>query len=117
MRYNQLGRSGLLVSELCLGTMTFGDGAGVYANLGAVQVGEAEKLIGKAVDRGVNFLDSADAYAFGRSEEVTGQAIKNLAVRREDLVIATKVYHAMSKGVNDIGGTRKHIMDSVKGSL
>jgi aryl-alcohol dehydrogenase-like predicted oxidoreductase len=117
MRYNQLGRSGLFVSEICLGTMTFGSGAGFWKNIGSVGVADAERLIALAQESGVNFLDTADVYSEGESEKVTGQALKNLGIRRNDFVVATKVYNRMGPGVNDRGASRGHIMDSIKGSL
>src|SRR6201985_893569 len=88
MRYNQLGNSGLFVSELCLGTMTFGAGTGFWKNIGQVGGAEAEALIGRAIERGVNFIDTADVYSDGDSEKITGQALKNLNVKRSDVVVA-----------------------------
>ncbi len=116
MRYNQLGRTGLLVSELCLGTMTFG-GSGMFSVVGQVQQDEADALVKAAIDAGVNFLDTANVYSQGRSEEITGQAIRNLGIRREDVVIATKVMGPMGEGPNARGTSRGHIMDQVKASL
>jgi aryl-alcohol dehydrogenase-like predicted oxidoreductase len=117
MRYNQLGNSGLFVSELCLGTMTFGTGTGFWKNIGQVGVAEAEKLIACATGKGVNFIDTADVYSDGDSEKITGQAIKNLGLKRSDVVVATKVYNRFGSGVNDRGASRAHILDGVKGSL
>jgi aryl-alcohol dehydrogenase-like predicted oxidoreductase len=117
MRYHQLGNSGLFVSELCLGTMTFGSGAGFWKNIGQVGVAEAEKLIAAAAGRGVNFIDTADVYSDGDSEKITGQALKNLGMKRSDVVVATKVYNRFGDGVNDRGASRAHIMDGIKGSL
>ena len=77
MRHKPLGRTGLFVSELCLGTMTFGGSAGMWAQIGQLQQADAERLIGQAVDAGVNFIDTADVYAGGASEEITGQALRN----------------------------------------
>lgn len=116
MRYNQLGRTGLLVSELCLGTMTFG-GEGFFKAVGQVQQDEADQLVKAAIDAGVNFLDTANVYSSGLSERITGQAIRNLGIRREDVVIATKVLGPMGPGPNDRGASRGHIMDQVKASL
>lgn len=116
MRYNQLGRTGLLVSELCLGTMTFG-GDGMFKAIGQVQQDEADQLLKTAVDAGVNFVDTANVYSNGLSERITGQAIKNLGLRREDVVLATKVLGPMGAGPNDRGASRGHIMDQVKASL
>jgi aryl-alcohol dehydrogenase-like predicted oxidoreductase len=117
MRYNRLGRTGLYVSEICLGAMTFGGGGGIWGQIGALdQVGTTE-LIRRSLEAGVNFIDTADVYSFGRSEELLGQALKDLGTRREDVVIATKVYGEMGAGPNDRGASRGHIMDSVKASL
>lgn len=116
MRYNQLGRTGLLVSELCLGTMTFG-GEGLFKAIGQVEQDEADQLLKAAVDAGVNFVDTANVYSNGLSERITGQAIKNLGLKREDIVLATKVLGPMGKGPNDRGASRGHIMDQVKASL
>ena len=116
MRYNQLGRTGLLVSELCLGTMTFG-GEGLFKTIGQVQQDEADALLKAAVDAGVNFIDTANVYSNGLSEQITGQAIKNIGLKREDVVLATKVLGPMGTGPNDRGASRGHIMDQVKASL
>ena len=117
MRHRPLGQTGLFVSELCLGTMTFGGSEGMWANLGALQQGDAERLIGQALDAGINFLDTADVYAAGASEQITGQALKNLKIPREDVVVATKVFGEMGKSANSRGATRHHILDGVKASL
>jgi aryl-alcohol dehydrogenase-like predicted oxidoreductase len=116
MRYNPLGRTGLFVSELCLGTMTFG-GEGFFAYMGQVKQDEADALLRAAVDAGVNFIDTANVYSQGLSEEITGQAIKNLGLKREDVVLATKVMGPMGEGPNSRGNSRGHIMDQVKASL
>ena len=86
MRYNLLGRTGVFVSELCLGTMTFG-GKGFWEVVGRLGQGEAEALIGTALDAGVNFIDTADAYSEGESERLLGTALKSLARPREQLVL------------------------------
>ncbi len=117
MRYRPLGRTGLFVSELCLGTMTFGGSEGMWAVMGALQQSDAERLVGQALDAGVNFIDTADVYAAGAAEQVTGQALKNLKIPREDVVVATKVFGEMGKGPNSRGATRHHIIDGVKASL
>lgn len=116
MKYKTLGNTGLFVSELCLGTMTFG-GNGVWANMGNTQQDEARHLIARALEHGINFIDTADIYSFGTSETIVGQALKDLGVRREDVVIATKVNGPMGLGPNDAGNSRGHILDSVKASL
>jgi len=117
MRHKMLGRTGLLVSELCLGTMTFGGGEGMWRQIGALQQDEAERLVGTAIDAGINLLDTADVYAGGLSEEITGQALRNLKVKREDILVATKVFGETGKGPNARGNTRSHIIDAVKASL
>ncbi len=117
MRYNQLGRTGLFVSELCLGTMTFGGGDGIWRAIGDLQQAEADKLIGRALDAGINFIDTANVYSSGQSEEITGQALKNLKIARDQVVVATKVMGQMGEGPNQRGTSRYHIMDSVKASL
>jgi aryl-alcohol dehydrogenase-like predicted oxidoreductase len=118
MRYRNVGRTGLFVSELCLGTMTFGGGDGIWRQIGDVQQSDADRLIGRALDAGINFIDTADAYSDGRSELITGQALRNLKVPRENVVVATKVFSETgTKSVNSRGMSRFHIMDGVKASL
>ena len=116
MRYRLLGRSGLLVSEICLGTMTYG-GKGRWQPIGQLGLAEVEGQIKTAFDAGVNFIDTADVYSEGDSEGLVGQALKNLKLRREDLVIATKVRIRMGPGPNQVGLSRGHIMDGVNASL
>ena len=117
MRYNPLGRTGLFVSELCLGTMTFGGSEGMWRQIGALQQLDAEKLIGQAVDAGINFIDTADVYSEGLSEQITGQALKNLKIARDNVVVATKVFGGTGEGPNARGLSRSHILDGVKASL
>ena len=117
MRHHPLGRTGLFVSELCLGTMTFGGGAGIWGQIGDLQQADAEKLVGQALDAGINFIDTADVYGAGRSEEITGQALKNLKVPRDGVVVATKVFGDTGPGPNARGATRAHILDGIKASL
>jgi aryl-alcohol dehydrogenase-like predicted oxidoreductase len=117
MRHHPLGRTGLFVSELCLGTMTFGGGEGIWSKIGALQQTDAERLIGQALDAGINFLDTADVYSGGLSEQITGQALKNLKVPRESVVVATKVFGETGPGPNARGASRGHIRDGVKASL
>ena len=117
MRNKPLGRTGLFVSELCLGTMTFGGSAGLWAQIGDLQQADAERLVGQALDAGINFIDTADIYAAGVSEQITGQALKNLKVPRDSVVVATKVSGEMGPGPNARGNSRGHIMDGVKASL
>ena len=117
MRYNQLGRTGLFVSELCLGTMTFGGTGEVWSKIGDLQQDGADAIVRGALDAGINFIDTADVYSFGKSETLLGQALRNLGVKRDSVVLATKVFGAMSEGPNDRSASRAHIMDSVRGSL
>ncbi len=81
MRNRPLGRTGLFVSELCLGTMTFGGCEGMWAQIGNLQQADAERLIGPALDAGINFIDTADMYSGGLAEQITGQALKNFRCR------------------------------------
>jgi len=117
MRYRRLGHSGLFVSELCLGTMTFGGSEGMWGQIGKLQQGDADNLLRTALDAGINFIDTANIYASGRSEEILGQALRNLGVARQDVVIATKVMGVMGEGPNARGASRAHILDQVKASL
>jgi aryl-alcohol dehydrogenase-like predicted oxidoreductase len=118
VRYRKLGRTGLFVSELCLGTMTFGGGDGIWGKIGDLQQPDAERLIGHALDAGINFIDTADVYSDGRSELITGQALKNLRVPRENVIVGTKVFgETGTKAVNSRGMSRYHIVDGVKASL
>jgi aryl-alcohol dehydrogenase-like predicted oxidoreductase len=117
MEYATLGNTGLLVSKLCFGTMTFGDGRGVFKAIGAVGQGGADELVRTSIDGGINFFDTADNYTEGESEKSLGQSLKNLNIARQDVVIATKVYSRVGPGRNDIGASRGHIMDGVEASL
>jgi len=118
MRYKALGRTGLYVSELCLGTMTFGGGAeGMWASIGNLQQGEADQILRQSLDAGINFIDTANVYGEGRSETITGQAIRNLGIARDEIVVATKVMGPMGTGPNQVGLSRYHILEAVKGSL
>jgi len=117
MRYNPLGRTGLFVSELCLGTMTFGGTDGMWGAIGQLQQAEAERLVAQALEAGINFIDTADIYAGGLSEQITGQALKNLQVPRDSVLVASKVFGETGKGPNARGASRGHIMDGVKASL
>jgi aryl-alcohol dehydrogenase-like predicted oxidoreductase len=119
MKYNQLGRTGLFVSEICLGAMTFGGSAeaGTWHVIGSLGQAEVDAIVERSLAAGVNFFDTADVYAFGRSEQLLGQAFKNLGVARKDVVIATKVFSAMGPGPNDRSASRGHIMDAVHASL
>lgn len=113
MRYLVLGRTGLRVSELCFGTMTFG-GAGTWETIGALDQPRATTLVGRCLDAGVNFFDTADFYAAGESEAILGKA---LGARRKDVVVATKVRLRMGPGPNDVGLSRAHILAAADASL
>jgi aryl-alcohol dehydrogenase-like predicted oxidoreductase len=116
MKYNFLGSTGLVVSELCFGAMTFG-GKGYWEAIGKVQQKEVNDLMKVVVDSGINFIDTANVYSFGESEKLLGQSIKGVGIDRNQLVIATKVRGRMGDGVNDMGLSRYHIFQSVDASL
>ncbi|MGF6300430.1 aryl-alcohol dehydrogenase-like predicted oxidoreductase [Paraburkholderia sp. WC7.3d] len=119
MKYKQLGRTGLYVSELCLGTMTMGGNAdaGMWTAIGALGQDEANQLIARALAEGINFIDTADIYSFGQSERLVGQALRDIGVPRSEIVLATKTAGVMGPKPNDQGASRGHIMDSVQRSL
>jgi len=117
LEYSTLGNTGLLVSKLCFGTMTFGDGRGLFKALSGVDQTGADELVKMALDGGINFFDTADNYTEGASEKILGQSLKNLDVARQQVVIATKVYSRVGPGRNDVGASRGHIMDGVDASL
>jgi len=105
-----------LVSELCLGAMTFG-GKGYWEAIGQLKQEEVNKLVKSAIDNGINFIDTANAYSEGLSETLLGKALKDLGINRQQVVIATKVRLRMGSGANQVGLSRLHIMDSVNDSL
>ena len=118
MRYKQLGRTGLFVSELCLGTMTFGGGGGgVWGLMGGIAQTDVNALVKRAVDAGINFIDTADIYSGGQSEEMVGSALKSTGIKRSDMVLATKAYGATGPGPNERGASRVHLMNAVHASL
>jgi len=117
MRYRKLGNTGLIVSEMCLGAMTFGSGEGMWATVAGVSQESVTDLIKAAFDRGINFIDTADFYSNGRSESVTGNALKLLGQPRDSYVLATKVLLRMGTGHNQIGLSRYHIMENINASL
>jgi aryl-alcohol dehydrogenase-like predicted oxidoreductase len=113
MDHRQLGRSGLRVSTLTLGTMTFG-GRGEFAMVGATGLDDARRLIDRCLGAGVNLIDTADIYSRGLSEEIVGEAI---AGRRDQVLLATKVRMAMGEGANDAGLSRQHVIEACEASL
>ena len=121
MKYRRLGNTGLKVSELCLGTMTFGTN---FFNIATVDQAGASQMVSRALEAGVNFFDTANVYSFGESEEILGRAIKDADVKRDAVIIATKVRGGMSEAartgagdVNNVGLSRQHIMASCEASL
>ena len=117
MEYKTLGNTGLLVSTLCLGTMTFAGVGGFWKTIGSVDQAGADELIKASIDAGINFFDTADVYSEGESEKTLGQSLKNLNIARKDVILATKVFSRMGPGRNDAGASRGHIMDAVEDSL
>jgi aryl-alcohol dehydrogenase-like predicted oxidoreductase len=117
MRMKKLGNTGLIVSELCLGTMTFGNSGGMFAAIGQLQQSEVDSIVRAAFDGGINFVDTADVYHGGQSEIMTGQALRNLGIPRDQFVLATKVYGRMGTGINEAGLSRFHILSAVDASL
>lgn len=113
MKYRQLGRTGLLVSELCFGTMTFG-GKGFWKAIGQLPQDAADNLVAQVLEAGINFIDTANVYSEGESEKILGKA---LGTRRKDVILATKVLGPMGPGPNDTGLSRKHILQSIEESL
>lgn len=117
MKYNQLGNTGLNVSELCLGTMTFGGEGDLWSQIGKLQIDEVSQIIKQAFDSGINFIDTANMYSFGKSEILTGTAIKKLGLPRDELIIATKATGPMDEKPNGRGQSRYHLMNQVDASL
>jgi aryl-alcohol dehydrogenase-like predicted oxidoreductase len=114
MDYIKFGNTGLMVSRLCLGTMTYGKPTERWP--WALNEAESRPFIQKAVELGINFFDTADVYSAGASEEVVGRALQNFA-QRDEIVLATKVFNPMGPGPNDKGLSRKHIMNAIDASL
>ena len=112
MHYVNLGNTGLKVSQLCLGCMSFGSGFDWM-----LPEEPSHAIVGKALEAGINFFDTADVYSNGESEQILGRALKAFGVKREDVVIATKVYQPMGPGPNQRGLSRKHILESIDDSL
>ena len=116
MRYRLLGKTGLYVSELCLGAMTFG-GKGMFEVIGKVGAADVEAMIGTSLDAGVNLIDTANVYSEGESERLVGGALASLKRPRDEVVIATKVRGRMGPAANQVGLSRAHILASVEASL
>jgi aryl-alcohol dehydrogenase-like predicted oxidoreductase len=116
MKYKQLGKTGVLLSELCMGTMTFG-GKGFWTAIGQLPEDEVTQLLKSAIDQGINFFDTANAYSEGLAESLLGKALKNLGISHQTVFIATKVRIRMGAGANQVGLSRLHILDSVDDSL
>ncbi len=117
MRYNFLGQTGLLVSELCFGTMTFGNKEGYWQTIAGTEQAEVNQLMKTVIDSGINFIDTANVYSFGESEKLLGQSLKDVGINRNELVIATKVRGTMNQSPNSQGLSRYHIFNSVDESL
>jgi aryl-alcohol dehydrogenase-like predicted oxidoreductase len=110
MQYAQLGNTGTFVSRLCLGTMTFGGKGSLFGVMGGLDDKEAGALVGAALDAGVNFIDTANVYAAGESETITGKA---LGAKRKDVILATKAFGRMGQGANEVGVSRVALMQQV----
>src|SRR5579875_2284048 len=113
MEYRQLGRSGLRVSVLAMGTMTFG-GTGAFANVGSTDLDEAARQVDMCLDAGVNLVDTADVYSDGLAEEILGEVLRG---RRDRVLLATKVRMPMGTGPNDAGLSRHHVISACEASL
>ncbi len=111
MKYRPLSDTGVFVSELCLGAMTFGS---EWEMIGALDQKDADALVNRSLDEGVNFFDTADVYSSGESEEILGRSLKG---KRQDVVIATKVRGRMGSGANEVGLSRLHITQAAEASL
>jgi aryl-alcohol dehydrogenase-like predicted oxidoreductase len=117
VRYHLLGQTGLYVSELCLGTMTYGGGSGIWESIGSLQQDAVNEQVKFAVEAGINFIDTANVYSMGKSERLLGQALQTLGLPREQLIIATKSTGSMDETPNGRGQSRHHIFNQVDASL
>jgi aryl-alcohol dehydrogenase-like predicted oxidoreductase len=117
MDYCTLGRSGLRVSRLNLGAMTFGAGTGIWQSIAGLDREQATRLVALAVERGVNLIDTADAYSQGQSEQRVGEALTALGLDESRMLVATKVRLRTGPGPNDVGLGRSHILRAVETSL
>ena len=109
MEYTNLGKTGIKVSRLCLGMMTFGN-----AQEWMLEINESKPIVERAIDAGINFFDTANVYSRGRSEEITGELLRG---HRDDVVVATKIRFSMGEGPNDFGLNRYHMARQIKKSL
>jgi len=114
MKYRLLADTGVFVSELCLGAMTFGGRGQMWEVIGGLEQSEVDAIVHRSLDAGINFIDTADVYSAGESETMVGKALQG---RRHDVVLATKVRGRMGKGPNDVGLSRLHMLDAVDASL
>jgi aryl-alcohol dehydrogenase-like predicted oxidoreductase len=117
MRYSRLGNSGLIVSELCLGAMTFGTKPGRFGTIGGLDQEASTALVKQAFDGGVNFIDTANVYTEGQSEEFVGGAIRALGLTRGEVILATKATGGMGPGKMESGFSKKHLLDQIDASL
>ncbi len=117
MRMKKFGNTGLVVSEICLGAMTFGGSEGIWAQIASLGQATADDLVKTAIDHGVNFFDTANVYSAGRSEEILGQSLRNLGLPRDQFVLATKVLGRVGPGINQLGLSRYHIMAALDAIL
>lgn len=117
MQYVRFGRSGLKVSRYTLGSMTFGNGEGIWSSIAGLPVEEAKRIISVALDKGINLVDTADVYSQGQSEIVLGRSLKAMSVNDSSMMIATKVRLKTGNGPNDVGLGRSHIIRTVETSL
>ena len=117
MEFRTLGRSGLRISRLSLGAMTFGAGTGIWGEIAGLDQEQAIRLVAIAVEHGINLIDTADAYSQGKSEELVGQVLSNLGLDETRILVATKVRLRTGPGPNEVGLGRSHIVRSVERSL
>jgi aryl-alcohol dehydrogenase-like predicted oxidoreductase len=114
VQYHQLGNTGVFVSRLCMGAMTFGGADGIFKVIGGLPQHDVDALVGNSIDAGINFFDTANVYSAGESETMLGKA---LGSKRKDIVVASKVFGRMGKGANDVGLSRLHILHEAEASL
>jgi aryl-alcohol dehydrogenase-like predicted oxidoreductase len=117
MEYSTLGRTGLRVSRLSLGSMTFGAGSGIWDAIAGLDGNQVTELVAMAVEHGVNLIDTADAYSQGRSEEIVGQVLNSLGLDETRMLVASKVRLRTGTGHNDVGLGRSHVIRTVENSL